>query len=89
MHRGNMLCGLDGKRLMVRVGLEQYDRALLLKHASVMDITGKPMKGFIFVSHAGTRSNSDLKKWIALGLKFTSSLPSKRKSPAKRGKRRA
>lgn len=86
MHRGNMLCGIDGKRLMVRVGPEQYDRTLSLKHASVMDITGRPMKGFIFVSHAGTRSNSDLKKWVDLGLRFTSSLPPKRKASTERSK---
>lgn len=79
MHRGNMLCGIDGKRLMVRVGPDQYKMALGLKHASVMDITGKPMKGFIFVSPAGTKSKEDLKKWIKLGLNFTSTLPKKNK----------
>lgn len=88
MHRGNMLCGIDGKRLMVRVGPIQYERALSLKNASVMDITGKPMKGFIFVSPSGTSTLSDLRKWVALGLNFTSSLPAKKMKTAKTSKKK-
>ena len=78
MHKGNMLCGIDGQRLMVRVGLDQYNHALSLKYASVMDITGKPMKGFIFVSKDGYKTNKSLGKWLSLGLNFTSTLPAKK-----------
>ena len=85
MHKGNMLCGVDGDRLMVRVGPEQYDDVLSMKHARVMDITGKPMKGFIFVHEEGFRDLKQLKKWIELGLNFTASLPPKKpKSKAKK-----
>lgn len=85
MHKGNMLCGIDGDRLMVRVGPEQYDDVLSMKHARVMDITGKPMKGFIFVREEGFRDLKQLKKWIELGLNFTASLPPKKpKSKAKK-----
>ena len=75
MHKGNMLCGIDGHRLMVRVGPKQYELALSLEHASVMDITGKPMKGFIFVSENGYKTDKDLSKWLDLGLIFTATLP--------------
>ncbi len=78
-----MLCGIVGQKLMVRVGPDQHAKALSLKHASVMDITGKPMKGFIFVSPKGTKSISELKKWIQLGLNFTSSLPPKKSKSLK------
>lgn len=78
MHRGNMLCGIDGSRLMVRVGPDQHESALLLKHARVMDITGKPMKGFIFVDEAGYKNDQNLAKWIDLGLNFTNTLPKKK-----------
>lgn len=90
MHKGNMLCGIDGQRLMIRVGPEQYDHALSLKHASVMDITGKPMKGFIFVSELGYKTDKGLSKWLDLGLSFTSALPPKnsKKKIATRNKRR-
>lgn len=78
MHRGNMLCGIDGSRLMVRVGPEQHMRALSLKHAKVMDITGKPMKGFIFVDEDGYKTDKALGKWLVLGLNFTATLPLKK-----------
>ena len=83
MHRGNMLCGIDKSRLMVRVGPEQYEFVLTLKYATVMDITGKPLKGFIFIRPHGIRTNKELKGWIDLGLAFTSSLPAKNKSSKK------
>lgn len=90
MHKGNMMCGIDGRRLMVRVGPHQYDNALSLKHASVMDITGKPMRGFIFVSPAGTKTIPGLRKWIRLGLNFTGSLsPKKQKKSREITKRRS
>ena len=78
MHRGNMLCGIDKSRLMVRVGPDQYDTALKMKHAKVMDITGKPMKGFIFVSEDGYKTDKKLNEWLALGLSFTATLPLKK-----------
>ena len=78
MHRGNMLCGIDKSRLMVRVGPDQYDAVLKMKHAQVMDITGKPMKGFIFVGEDGYKTDKKLNEWLALGLNFTSILPRKK-----------
>ena len=78
MHRGNMLCGIDKSRLMVRVGPDQYDAVLKMKHAKVMDITGKPMKGFIFVSEDGYKTDEKLNEWLALGLNFTATLPQKK-----------
>ena len=78
MHRGNMLCGIDGHRLMVRVGPEQYGSVLKMKFTKVMDITGKPMKGFIFVSEEGYKTAKGLSKWIDLGLNFTATLPPKK-----------
>lgn len=84
MHRGNMLCGIDGRRLMVRVGPDQYDAALKRKHARVMDITGKPMKGFVFASEGGYETDKALNEWLNLGLSFTATLPPKRIKEKKR-----
>ena len=74
MDRGHMLCGINKSRLMVRVDPDQYESSLKMKHAKVMDITGKPMKGFIFVEEAGYKTASTLSKWIDLSLNFTSTL---------------
>ena len=77
MIRGNMCCGIIDDRLMVRVGPDAYDKALKLAHASVMDYTGRPMRGFVSVSLEGTKTARQLRAWIQRGLDFAESLPAK------------
>lgn len=80
MDNGNMLCGADLKHgLSVRVGPEQYEKVLKLKHARIMDITGVPMKGLVFVNIEGYRTKAALSKWVDRGLVFTKTLPKKKK----------
>ena len=77
MLQGNMCCGVAGDRLMVRVGPEKYDEALAEKHAELMDFTGRPMKGMVFVGSDGLTSDDDLKAWVQRGVDFALSLPAK------------
>lgn len=78
LHHGNMLCGVDNKHnLMLRVGPEQYDKALKHKYAREMDFTGRPLKGMIYIEPAGFKNQTSLDKWINMGLAFTTSLPKK------------
>ena len=74
---GHMCCGPLEKDLMVRVGPDQYDNALKRKHATTMEVTGKPMRGFVTVHAAGLSTKRDLALWICLGLPFVESLPPK------------
>ena len=77
MIQGNMACGVAGERLMVRVGPEKYDEALAQEHAELMDFTGRPMKGMVFVGSKGLESDDDLKVWVQRGVDFAMSLPAK------------
>ena len=77
MLQGNMCCGVEGDRLMVRVGTEKYDEALGQKHAQLMDFTGRPMKGFVFVGPEGLASDGELENWVQRGVDFALSLPAK------------
>ena len=77
MVRGNMCCGVTGDEIIARVGPEQYEDALTLPHARLMDFTGRPMRGFIAVRPEGLSSDEDLAAWIARCLNFTASLPPK------------
>lgn len=77
MVRGNMACGVDNDRLMVRVGPDAFDDALGQPHARPMDFTGRPMKGFVFVEPAGLKKDEDLKAWVQRGVDFAMSLPAK------------
>lgn len=79
LHNGNMLCGVDKeKNLMVRVGPDQYEKALKMKHARVMDFTGRPLKGLVYVSPEGYKTKSVLGKWIEMALRFATTLPNKK-----------
>lgn len=78
LQNGNMLCGMDQKHgLMVRVGKNQHEKVLKLKHARPMDFTGRPMKGFVFVEVEGYKTEAALKRWLSYGLAFTGTLPKK------------
>ncbi len=72
---GHMCCGVMADELMVRVGPEQYETALALPHARVMDFTGKPMRGMVLVSAAGAGDEAGVAAWVERGLQFVRSLP--------------
>lgn len=74
--RGNMLCGTGKTDFMFRVGKEQDAQALRRKGARPMDITGKAMKGFIWVDPQRCDSGA-LKRWIALSRNYVGTLPAK------------
>jgi hypothetical protein len=72
---GNMAVGVTGEDLMVRVGPDAWADALAQPHAREMDFTGRPMKGFVYVSDAGIAEDVDLAAWVARGTDFAGSLP--------------
>ncbi len=74
---GNMACGVYGDNLIVRVGVEIYERALKQPFTRPFDLTGKPMKGWLYVEPAGLQDDTELKKWVEEGIKFALSLPKK------------
>jgi TfoX/Sxy family transcriptional regulator of competence genes len=77
MVRGNMACGVHADNLIVRVGPEGYEAALTRPHARPFDLTGRPMKGWVYVAPPGCATESDLERWIMEGVDFASSLPPK------------
>ena len=60
MVAGHMCCGVVGEELMARAGPEQYAAALKELHAREIDLTGKPLKGFIQVDVEGFAPDTDL-----------------------------
>ena len=77
MLAGNMCCCVTERGLMVRVGPEGYEGALALPHAGVMDITGRPMRGWVLVDPAGLESRANLAGWVSRGSTFAATLPPK------------
>lgn len=77
MLQGVMCCGVIGDELMIRVGVEEYDNALNQPYTRVMDFTGKPLTGFVYIAPTGFSQPSDLKRWVSLAARFALSLPAK------------
>jgi TfoX/Sxy family transcriptional regulator of competence genes len=76
---GHMAAGVVDDKLMLRVGPDQYEKVLALKHAAPMDFTGKPMKGMVYVDPAGCGTVTKVKPWVKRALTFVESLPPKKK----------
>ncbi len=76
MLKGNMLCGVEVGRYMFRVGKAQQSEALARPGARPMDITGKPMAGFVWVD-AKHATGDSLLSWIALATAYVGDLPPK------------
>lgn len=77
MLNGNMSVGVVKNDLCVRCGKEAADQAAGQLGARPMDFTGRPMKGWLFVSEEGTEADEALDEWIALGINYASSFPAK------------
>lgn len=74
---GNMAYGVIGSELIVRVGPDAFDDALAQPHARVMDFTGRPSRGMVYVADSGIAEDADLVAWLDRGLAFAGSLPPK------------
>lgn len=74
----HMCCGVLDDKLMARVGPDRYENLLQKEHAQIMDFTGKPMKGMIYVEPEGLKSDNNLTEWVDACLNFIHTLPEKK-----------
>ena len=74
MLNGNMLCGVEVGRVMFRVGKVLEAEALARPGASPMDITGRPMRGVVWV-RAEEANGMVLNAWIDLAVRYVGSMP--------------
>lgn len=74
---GHMIAGLIGDRLMARIPPAMHEEALARPHVSVMDFTGRPMRGYIYVEADGIKTRRRLAYWLNLGIGHVRTLPPK------------
>ena len=75
---GNMAVAVSHRGgLIVRVGEEAYEAALEEPHAQVFDMSGRPMRGWVFVEADGLANDDDVAAWVSRGAAFAASLPAK------------
>ena len=74
---GNLLVGVWKESLVVRLGLDEGEEALLEPHVKEFDITGRPMRNWVLVEPAGVEDDYQLADWIQRAVKFVGALPAK------------
>src|SRR5262249_22642090 len=74
---GNLLVGVWKESLVVRLGPEQGEEALLEPHVKEFDITGRAMKGWVLVGPDGVQDGEQLSDWIQRAVQFVRTLPAK------------
>ncbi len=75
-----MCCGVHKDDFVARVGPERHADALRKPHARPMDITGRPLRGFVFVGQEGVRTDVQLRKWLEWCTAFAASAGAAKKS---------
>ena len=80
MVKGKMCIGIVADEMMCRIDPALYETALEKNGCREMDFTGKPMKGYVFVSEEGMKTKKDFDYWIGLALEFNKKAKASKKS---------
>jgi TfoX/Sxy family transcriptional regulator of competence genes len=76
---GNMSVTVSGRGgLMLRVDPAETDALLRKPHARTFEMRGRAMKGWLRVDAEGLQTKRQLERWVARGVAYARSLPSKR-----------
>lgn len=87
-----MCCGIhyDKKKetdlLMARIGTDASEDAMKREGCHPMDFTGRPMKGYVFVTPDGFDTEEDLLHWIGLCVQFNPLAKASKKKASKKKK---
>jgi TfoX N-terminal domain len=75
--RGNMFSGVYKDFLILRLGEKGAEEALRSAFAHPLDITGKPMKGWVMMGREGFEGDEELEELLNEARDFVSTLPPK------------
>lgn len=65
-----MCVGIIKDEVMARINPNIYEDSLFKKGCSAINFTGRPMKGFIFLTDEAIDLDKDLQYWLQLALDF-------------------
>lgn len=75
MVHGRMFVGVQAASLMARVGPERHDDALAMPGVRVMDFTGRPMKGYVYLDPPAIAEDPALQAWVRWCEDYAAALP--------------
>jgi hypothetical protein len=75
---GNMAVSASGQGgLMVRVNPDDSELVLARPHASLFEMRGRQMAGWVRVAPQGVRTKTQLGWWVRRGVQYARTLPAK------------
>jgi TfoX/Sxy family transcriptional regulator of competence genes len=74
---GNMSVGVYGDRLIVRTTPDRAVQALTTEGVEPFDLTGRPMRGWLFVTDLALTELRALARWVHEGVAYARTLPPK------------
>jgi TfoX/Sxy family transcriptional regulator of competence genes len=76
---GNMSVSVSGRGgLLLRVDPAETDALLGKPHAHPFEMRGRAMQGWLRIDAEGVKTKRQLERWVARGVAYARSLPSKR-----------
>ena len=84
MVNDKMCVGVVKDEMMCRIDPNMDEIVLEMNGCRQMDFTGKPMKGYIFISEDGMKIKKSFDYWINLCLEFNLTAKASKKKPKKR-----
>jgi len=76
---GKMICGVLKNDMIAKIGKDNHEKVIALKHVRAFDFTGKPMKGIVYVGPAALRTSKDIAKWVDMGREHVTHLAHRRR----------
>ena len=83
MVNGKMCIGVVKDEMMCRIDPTLDEVVNEKTGCRPMDFTGRPMKGYIFVSHEGMKTKKNFEYWVSLCLEFNSKAKASKKKAKK------
>lgn len=83
MVNGKMCIGVVKDEMMCRIDPSLDEVVLEKTGCRPMDFTGKPMKGYVFISNEGMKTKKTFEYWVDLCLEFNSKAKASKKKPKK------
>jgi hypothetical protein len=77
---GNMAVAASGQGgILVHVDPEQSEELVATTEATLMEMRGRQMRGWLRVADENVATDPELAKWVELGVGFARSLPAKKR----------
>ncbi len=83
MVNDKMCIGVVKDEMMCRIDPKMDEIVLEKQGCRQMDFTGKPMKGFVFISDEGMKTKKDFEYWLSLCLEFNAKAKASKKKHGK------